>query len=119
MGVWPRSAYVEVGPPGLQQSLRVRFGPWSLSTTTDNIKNLQITREYAFIKTAGPPRLSAADTGVTFATNGDVGVCVCFHEPVRMWPPFTPRGHEAMTVTVAEVEAFVDALGGLHEGRTS
>jgi hypothetical protein len=56
--------------------------------------------------------LPFTDSGVTFATNGERGVCVTFHEPVRAIDPAGLITHPGATFTVADVEGLVDALGG-------
>jgi hypothetical protein len=106
--VTPGRAWVDVG----DGRLRSRFGWWSLDTSLDNVADACVTEGYAFVKTAGPPHLSFTDSGVTFATNGERGVCVTFHEPVRAIDPAGLITHPGATFTVADVEGLVDALGG-------
>jgi hypothetical protein len=101
-GVTPRTAWVEVD----DDRLSVRFGPWSLRTPLANVTDVTVTRDYAFLKTAGPPHLSFADRGVTFATNGDAGVCVSFATPVRGIDPTGRITHPGATLTVADVEGL-------------
>lgn len=101
-GVTPRTAWVDV-----DTELHVRFGPWSLTTPLANIASTEITGGYAFVKTAGPAHLSFSDRGVTFATNGDRGLCLTFHEPVRVLWPLT---HPNATITVADVEGLLELL---------
>jgi hypothetical protein len=101
-GVTPRTAWVEVD----DDRLSVRFGPWSLRTPLTNVTDVTITRDYAFLKTAGPPHLSFTDRGVTFATNGDAGVCVSFAKPVRGIDPTGRITHPGATLTVADVEGL-------------
>src|SRR3954454_2672888 len=62
--------------------LSVRFGPWRLRTAVSNVAGCEETSGYSLVKTAGPAHLSFADQGVTFATNGDRGLCIRFAEPV-------------------------------------
>jgi hypothetical protein len=71
-GVLPQTTCVEVD----DDEFRVRFGPWRLRTPVSNIVEVSVTTDYQWFKAAGPARLSLADRGVTFATNGDLGVCV-------------------------------------------
>ena len=81
-GVTPWTAWVDV-----DTDLHVRFGPWSLTTPVSNVVGTEVSGDYAFVKTAGPAHLSFTDRGVTFATNGERGLCVRFREPVRaLWP---------------------------------
>jgi hypothetical protein len=103
LGITPRTAHVEVD----DAELRVRFGAWQLRTPRSNVAGTELSGDYAFLKTAGPPHLSFTDRGVTFATNGDRGVCVRFHEPVRvLWP----LKHPGATLTVADPEGLRRAL---------
>ena len=71
-GVLPATTWVEVD----ESRLRARFGFWTLDTPRANVKDVTTTGDYSFIRTAGPAHLSLVDHGVTFATNGDRGVCV-------------------------------------------
>ena len=90
--------------------LAVRFGPWSLRTPRSNIASAQEVGGFQWVKTAGPPHLSLADHGVTFATNGEHAVCVLFHDPVRVLDPTGRLRHPGMTATVADPAALVAAL---------
>jgi hypothetical protein len=102
-GVTPRTAWVQ-----LDDHLTVRFGPWHLRTSLSNITGVEQSWNYSFVKTAGPAHLSFTDRGVTFATNGDRGLCVCFGEPVRaLWP----LSHPGATMTVADIDGLQQALG--------
>jgi hypothetical protein len=105
-GVRPDRAWVDVGPDTMQ----ARFGPWQLRTPLANIAAVQITGPYAFLKTAGPARLGVTDRGLTFASNGERGVLISFHEPVRGIEPTGLLRHPELTVTVADVEGLVSAL---------
>lgn len=106
-GITPRTAAVKV----TDDELRVRFGLWSLRTSIGNIAGAELTGRFAFIKTAGPPRLSFSDRGVTFATNGDRALCVQFHEPVPGIDPTRLIKHPGATLTVADPEGLAHALG--------
>ena len=105
-GITPWTAWAEVTPA----ELRVRFGPWSLRTPVSNVVRAETSGDYAFVKTVGPPHLSFTDRGVTFATNGERGVCVTFHEPVRAIDPTGRITHPGATFTVADVDGLVAAL---------
>jgi hypothetical protein len=105
-GIRPETAWVEVGP----ETFEARFGPWRVSTPRANIADVDVTGSYAFIKTAGPARLAITDRGLTFATNGERGVLICFHEPVRGLDPLGLLRHPELTVTVAEVDRLADLL---------
>jgi hypothetical protein len=106
-GVTPWTAYAEVSPT----ELRVRFGWWSLRTVRSNLLSATATRDYAFVKSAGPPHLSFADHGVTFATNGRAGVCVQFDRPVPVLDPTKRLRHPGATLTLADRTGFAEALG--------
>ncbi len=105
-GVTPWTAWVEV----TTDELRVRFGPWSLRTQRTNITDVQVSGGYSFLKTAGPAHLSFTDRGVTFATNGDRGVCLTFREPVKGIDPTGRVRHPGATMTVADPDALASLL---------
>ena len=105
-GVTPRSATIAVS----DTELRVRFGPWRLVTPLANITSVSITGPYAFVKTAGPARLTLSDRGLTFATNHERGVFVEFARPV---PGIEPTGrllHPNLTLTAADCPGLARAL---------
>lgn len=108
-GVTPATAWVRVG----DDELEARFGPWRVRTPVGNVAGTEVTGPYGLLRTAGGARLSFADRGLTFATNGDRGVCVSFHEPVRGMAPVGPLRHPALTVTVADVDGFREAVDEL------
>jgi hypothetical protein len=62
------------------------------------------------VKVFGPPHLSIADRGLTFATNARRGVCIRFHHPVAGIEPLGVVRHPGLTVTVDDPEGLVDAL---------
>jgi hypothetical protein len=105
-GVRPSNCEVRVGD-GL---LTARFGPWHVQTTLDNIADVSVTRPYTYVKTAGPAHLSLADRGLTFATNGDSGVCVIMREPILGIEPFGLLRHPNLTVTVADCGGLAHAV---------
>ena len=109
VGVTPTTAYVEVD----ETALVVRFGLWRLRTDLTNIAGTQRTGGFSYLKTAGPPHLSFADKGVTFATNGDDAVCVRFHEPVTVLDPTGRVRHPGATLTVADPDALLATLADL------
>lgn len=90
--------------------LTIRFGRWTLETPLTNVAGASVTGPYSWLKVAGPPRLSLADGGITFATTTRAGVCIRFHEPVRAALPIGLLRHPAATVTVAETDRLVEAL---------
>lgn len=86
------------------------FGPWQVTSSLDNIVDVAITGPYSFVRAAGPARVSLADRGLTFASNGDRGVCVLFDVPVPGVEPTGALRHPNLTVTVADCEGLVAAL---------
>ncbi len=109
LGITPATAYAEL----TDDRLAVRFGPWRLSTPVANVAEATLTGDFTWLKTAGPPRLSLADRGVSFATNGDRGVCVRFHEPVRVLDPTGRLRHPGATLTVARVDDFFERVSAV------
>lgn len=99
----------------IRDTLDVRFGPWRLTTGRGNVVAAEVSGPYRFVKTAGPAHLSRVDRGITFAVNGDAGVCIRFRDPVLvMYPGFLPdRRHTAVTVTVADTEGLAARLRAL------
>ena len=114
VGVREDRAWVELDERGL----RARFGPWSVATPLENVSGAGVSGPYALLKTVGPAHLSFADLGLTFATNGDLGVCFTFHEPVAGIEPTGHLRHPGLTVTVADPEALVGAAVALGVART-
>jgi hypothetical protein len=111
-GVTPGRAWARVADGRLE----VRFGRWRVGTPLANVAGVEVTGPYAFLKTAGPAHLAVTDRGLTFATNGDRGVCLRFHEPVTGIEPFGIIRHPTLTLTVADVDGFIRALGPLPAG---
>lgn len=105
-GVLPATTLVTVE----NGELRARFGPWRVRTPVRNVAGTEVTGPYSFIKTAGPAHLSFTDRGVTFATNGERGLCIRFHEPVRAMDPTGRLRHPGLTVTVADVDGLAAEL---------
>lgn len=84
------------------------YGLLRIQTTLTNLDEAHITTGYRW--TAVGARLSFADDGLTFGTNTAGGVCVHFREKV---PSVLRRsGHSALTITVADLDGLVAALGG-------
>ncbi len=90
--------------------LSVRYGRWILSTPLTNVAVVDVTGPYRAWRVAGPPHLSFSDSGLTFATNRDRGVCVSFHEPVPGLLPFGLLRHPGLTFTVAEPDRCAEQL---------
>ena len=101
-----RRAYVDV----TDTEFTGRFGPWVVHTTLDNIAEVSISGPYHVLKVIGPPRLSLADGGLTFATNVERGVCIRFFRPVAGIEPTGRLRHSGLTVTVADPEGLIAAL---------
>jgi len=107
-GVRPENAWVEVG----ERTLRATFGRWLVETPLANITSVSVTGPYRFVKTAGPPRLGITDRGLTFATNGDRGVCIEFARPVWGFDRLGLIRHPNLTLTVDDVERLATLLSG-------
>jgi hypothetical protein len=105
-GVRPATCHVRVST----ERLAIKFGLWHATVALDNVADAAITGPYQFLKTAGPPHLSLADRGITFATNGDRGLCIKLHNPIRGIEPTGLIRHPGITVTVADCDALAKAL---------
>ena len=105
-GITPENAWVDVSADALD----ARFGRWRVRTPLANVSAVAVTGPYAFLKTAGPARLAITDRGLTFATNGEQGVLISFHTPVRGLDPMGLIRHPELTVTVADVDALAERL---------
>lgn len=106
-GIGPRTSHVTVADGWLA----VRFGPWRLRTPIENVSALERTGPYAFLKTAGPPHLGWTDRGLTFASNGTIGLLLRFREPVAGIEPLGVLRHPELTVTVRDIGEVIEALG--------
>jgi hypothetical protein len=105
-GVTPSTAWVRVDDAAFD----ARFGPWRVRTPLSNLTAVAVTGPYRFAKTAGPARLAITDRGLTFATNGKLGVRVSFKTAVRGVDPLGLIRHPELTVTVANVNGLVELL---------
>ena len=105
VGVTPATAQVVL----TDDRLVARFGPWLCSTPYGNITDVCVTGPYTAVKAIGA-RLSLTDSGLTFGTNTDAGVCISFDRPVRGLDPLGVLRHPALTVTVDDVEGFAAAV---------
>ena len=105
-GITDRRAVVRV----TDQHFTARFGPWLARTPLANVRASSVTGPYHFVKTAGPAHLSFADHGLTFATNGDCGVCLEFTEPITGLDPWGVLHHPNLTVTVADIGRLTELL---------
>jgi hypothetical protein len=102
-GVTPARTWVDVD----WGTLDAHFGRWQLITPLSNITAVKITGPYKFLKVAGPPRLGITDLGITFATNCRQGALLTFRDKVAAIDPFGIFRHPELTVTVADIDAFV------------
>lgn len=105
-GITDRRAVVRV----FDRDFTARFGPWTAYTPLANISAVSVTGPYRFLKTAGPAHLSLSDRGLTFATNGDRGVCLEFARAISGLEPFRVIRHPNLTVTVADTEGLMELL---------
>jgi hypothetical protein len=101
-GITPNTTEAVLTP----SDMSVRFGPWRVQTSLDNIEEVAITGPYVFLKTAGPARLALTDRGLTFATNGHRGVLLSFRSPIKGIEPTGLLRHPELTLTVADVDGF-------------
>lgn len=111
LGITPGSCVVTV----TDRYLHARFGRWQVRTRLSNVADAHVTGPYARLKTIGPPHLSFADRGLTFATNRERGVCIEFATPVKGIEPLGLLRHPALTVTVEDPEALAAVLSAAGE----
>ncbi|WP_203596802.1 hypothetical protein [Actinomadura bangladeshensis] len=97
LGVRPNTCHLTLG----SSRLEVRFGPWTVRTTLDNVAGAEITGPYSAWKVIGA-RMSLADRGLTFGTSTEQGVCIRFHRPVRGLEPAGLLRHPGLTITLAD-----------------
>jgi len=105
-GVTPLTAWVDVD----DKVFRARFGLWRIETPLDNIAGAEFTGPYKWFKVIGPPHVSIADRGLTFATNARRGVCIRFRRPVAGVEPTGLLRHPGLTVTVQDVAGLVATI---------
>jgi len=85
------------------------FGLLKIATPLRNVVGAHLTQDYRWWTAVGA-RMSRADDGLTFGTNARAGVCIHFGQKV---PSRLRRsGHSALTVTVADLQGLLSALGG-------
>jgi hypothetical protein len=92
------------------ETFRATFGRLVLETPRANVAGAHVTADYRWFKAIGA-RLSAVDDGLTFGTNAARGVCVHFVTPVPH--VLGLRAHSALTVTVADCDGLVAAIGAV------
>lgn len=108
VGVTPFNSGLDID----EGRLVVRYGPWSLRTSVDNVVGAEVGGPWPWYRTLGPPHLSLVDRGVTFATTSRRGVCLRLAEPVAALLPWGILRHPNVTVTVADPEGLVKAVVG-------
>jgi hypothetical protein len=113
-GVTPERSWVDL----TEDEFKARHGPWRVRTPLSNIAAAEATGPYSFLKTAGPARLAITDRGLTFASNGDRGVCISFDSPVTGIDRAGRIHHPELTVTVLDVDGLVAALARPDPERT-
>jgi hypothetical protein len=106
LGVTPWTARVEL----VNGDLVAHFGPWTVRAALEDVEDATVTGPYTWAKVVGPPRISFADRGLTFATTTERGVCIRFRKPVRGSEPTGVLRHPSLTVTVEDPETLVEAL---------
>lgn len=110
LSITPRRSWVEVGDERFEAS----FGPWRLRTTVDNISCVEITGPYRAVRAIGP-HISMADRGLSFGSTTRGGVCVRFTEPVPGRATLGLVRHPGLTVTVADPDGLVAAIGAAQD----
>jgi hypothetical protein len=84
------------------------YGRFRVVTPRSNVVGGHVTRDYRWWTAIGV-RGSLADDGLTFGTNTRAGVCIHFAD--RVPKVIGLRDHSALTVTVADVDGLVAAIG--------
>lgn len=95
------------------ETFRATYGRFSLETPIENVTGGHVSEGYRWWTAVGI-RLSLRDDGLTFGTNARRGVCVHFDDKVRR--VIGLRHHSALTVTVADCDALVEAIGEYEPG---
>ncbi len=95
-----------------ESTFTARFGRWRVDTPTTNLARFEITGDYRWWRAIGV-RGSLSDRGITFGSNADAGVCICFRVPIdKLVPSVLPAPHSALTVTVDDVHGLAGTLAG-------
>jgi hypothetical protein len=100
-GVTPRRAYVDLDDAGVH----ARFGPWRMDVPLTNIARWAIRGPYRWWRAVGV-RQTLGVWDVSFGSSAKDGVYLEFVRPER----WAVGRHPALTVTVADPEAFTAAL---------
>jgi hypothetical protein len=106
MGASPRTAHVAFTDGG---ALVARFGFVRLETPLSNVAGYEVTGGYRWWRAIGV-RTSFSDRGLTFGSNIRRGVCIRFAEPVAASPPLGPIRHPGLTVTLKDIDSFIERL---------
>ena len=93
-----------------EDELIASYGWFRLSTPLSNVRGGHVTGPYRWYTSVGV-RLSFEDDGLTLGTNRRRGVCIHFADRVGGVVP--GRAHSAVTVTVADCEGLVEAIGSV------
>ncbi|MEO6651359.1 MAG: hypothetical protein ABIP17_01720 [Ilumatobacteraceae bacterium] len=88
-------------------SVLATYGWFRMETTIDNIDHTLVTGPHRWYTAVGL-RLSFADSGLTFGTNHERGLCLAFVEPVHR--VIGMRDHSALWVSVADPDGLEAAL---------
>lgn len=100
-GVTPNRAYVDLDDAGVH----ARFGPWRMDVPLDNIAGWAIRGPYRWWRVVGV-RQTLGVWDVSFGSSARDGVYLRFARPQHA----LGIDHPALTVTVADPEAFTTAL---------
>jgi hypothetical protein len=102
--VIPGRAFVDLDG----DEVHIGFGVWHMSFPRAEVTKVRETGGFWLPKVAGPPHVSFADGGITFATNRQRGTCIELARPQR--GPYPVLRHSGVTVTVEDPEALEAAL---------
>src|SRR5204862_1548834 len=105
--VVPTRSYVRVDDQGFEAV----YGPWRVATVWSNVIGVERTGPYRAWKVGGPAHLSLSDRGMTMAGTTAGGACLRFREPVRGIEPFGVLRHPALSLGVADLDAFLERVG--------
>lgn len=83
------------------------YGRVRIKTPLSNIDDTEVTGPHRWYTAVGL-RLSAADSGITFGTNHQRGLCIAFKKPVPRIIGL--KNHAALWVSVTEPEALAAAI---------
>lgn len=100
-GVTPGRAWVDLD----EDAVHARFGPWRMDVPYANIRRWAIQGPYRWWRVVGV-RMTLRVWDVSFGSSAKDGVYLELVRPQRWFG----TNHPALTVTVADPEAFVAAL---------